>query len=55
MLISLTFIAWDKYRFNNIHKHEETLATDIRIALADFDADLVLLSECGEIDEGLDE
>ena len=47
-------ITWDKGRFEKPKKHELSLAADILTALDDFSADLVLLSECGEVGIGLD-
>ena len=46
-------ITWDSGRFQN-KRHEETLAQDLQKALNEFEADLVLLSECGEVGVGLD-
>ena len=45
-------ITWGSRRFKR-KKHEETLAQDLQKALNEFEADLVLLSECGEIGVGL--
>ena len=46
-------ITWDDGRFNCLWKHEQTLRADIGAALNDFEADVVLLSECGEVGIGL--
>ena len=47
-------ITWDNGRFkSNARHHEKTLSDDIRIALEEYCADVVLLSECGYIGEGL--
>ena len=40
-------------RFRNQYKHERTLGADIRAALDEFNTDVLLLSECGEVGEGL--
>ena len=34
-------------------RHEQNLTNDIRQAIGRFDADIILLSECGTINEGL--
>ena len=47
-------ISWQNSRFEHHHRHEQMLTADIRTALGDFQADAVLLSECGEIGIGLD-
>ena len=46
-------ITWDERRFNRQEIHEATLGADIRVALNVFNIDVLLLSECGEVDEGL--
>ena len=51
-VVALYNITWDSGRFQN-KTHEETLAQDLQKALNEFEADLVLLSECGEIGVGL--
>ena len=52
-IVAFYNINWDKGRFEIPEKHELSLAADILTALDDFSADLVLLSECGEIGIGL--
>ena len=47
-------ISWDNARFRRAAHHEKTLAKDIKKALESFDADVVLLCECGEVGTGLD-
>ena len=54
-IVAFYNIGWDSERLKEQSKHEETLSQDLRTALFDFNADLVLLSECGKIVEGLDE
>ena len=46
-------ITWDNGRFKHQNKHERTLEADIRAALDEFNADVLLLSECGEVGIGL--
>ena len=48
-------ITWDNGRLTgkNREKHEQSLAEDLDVALKSYKADVVLLSECGEIKEGL--
>ena len=46
-------ITWDNGRFKKEKKHEKTLTDDLQRAIEDFNADLILLSGCGEIEEGL--
>ena len=46
-------ITWDSGRCQN-KRHEETLAQDLQKALNEFEADLVLLSGCGEVGVGHD-
>ena len=46
-------VRWHLSRFNRVGKHKATLAADLREALEDKCADVVLLSECGEIGVGL--
>ena len=53
-IVAFYNINWDKGRFEIPEKHELSLAADILTALDDFSADLVLLSECGEVGIGLD-
>ena len=53
-IVAFYNITWDKGRFEKPEKHELSLAADILTALDDFSADLVLLSECGEVGIGLD-
>jgi len=53
-IVAFYNINWDKGRFEKPEKHELSLAADILTALDDFSADLVLLSECGEVGIGLD-
>ena len=52
-VIAFYNITWDNSRFNQQTKHENTLSNDLRAALDDFNADAVLLSECGQINYGL--
>ena len=46
---------WDNGRLTskNRESHEKSLAEDLDVALKSHKADVVLLSECGEIEEGL--
>ena len=48
-------ITWDNGRLTgkNREKHEKSLTEDLDVALKLYKADVVLLSECGEIEEGL--
>ena len=48
-------ITWDNgcLTGKNRKKHEKSLAADLDVALKSYKADVVLLSECGEIEEGL--
>ena len=52
-VIAFYNIGWDNNRFKRQKRHEKTLAEDIQSALEDFNADVLLLSECGEIGIGL--
>ena len=56
LVVAFYNIGWNKERFwaRNHHEQEEFLSRDIRTALAEYVADLVLLSECGVIGEGFD-
>ena len=53
LVIAFYNITWTNSRFNQKEKHELTLAADIQAALHEFSADVLLLSECGEVDVGL--
>ena len=46
---------WDNGRLTskNRESHEKSLTEDLDVALKSYKADVVLLSECGEIEEGL--
>ena len=46
---------WDSGRLTNKDRtsHEQSLTEDLDVALTSHKADVVLLSECGEIEEGL--
>ena len=48
-------ITWDNGRLlgQQRMKHEQTLGDDIRVALHEYNVDVLLLSECGEIEKGL--
>ena len=48
-------IAWDNENLTGQYreKHEKSLTEDLDVALKSYKADVVLLSECGEIEEGL--
>ena len=46
-------ITWSNSRFNKPKKHERTPAADIRAALDEYNTDVLLLSECGKVDQGL--
>ena len=46
-------ITWTNSRFNQQVKHERTLEADIRAALDEFNTDVLLLSECGQVGKGL--
>ena len=48
-------IGWQASRFNNQSKHERTLAEDLTEAIDELHADVILLSECGEVGCGLTE
>jgi len=52
-VIAFYNIGWTTSRFNRLQQHERTLTADLRTALAHMMADVVLLCECGEIEEGL--
>ena len=56
-LIAFYNITWDNGRLTgkDHEKHEKTLAEDLDVALKSYKADVVLLSECGEIEKGLSE
>ena len=56
-LVAFYNITWDNERLTgkNREKHEKSLAEDLDVALKWYKADVVLLSECGEIEEGLSE
>ena len=49
-------ITWDngRLRGGKRRQHERTLEEDLRTAIESFHADVVLLQECGEIEQGLD-
>ena len=49
-------ITWDNGRlsFGHWHQHVLNLEADLRTAIDIYHADLVLLQECGEIEQGLD-
>ena len=53
LVVAFYNLTWDNGRFKQEKKHERTLGADIRAALEEFNADVLLLSECGEIGEGL--
>ena len=48
-------IGWQKQILHSrrLQRHEQDLTNDIRQAIERFDADIILLSECGTITEGL--
>ena len=48
-------IGWLSTRFKNLKRHEETLGMDLWEATVTKAADVILLCECGEIDDGLGE
>ena len=54
-LIAFYNIAWDNGKLTGKYreKHEKSLTEDLDVALKSYKADVVLLSECGEIEEGL--
>ena len=54
-LIAFYNITWHNGRLTckNHEQHEKTLAEDLDVALKSYKADVVLLSECGEIEKGL--
>ena len=53
LVIAFYNITWANSRFAQRDRHERTLAADIQAALHEFSADVLLLSECGEVDVGL--
>ncbi|CAE8598828.1 unnamed protein product [Polarella glacialis] len=48
-------VGWMNTRFNQLHRHEATLTADLRSAVEEYHADVVLLCDCGEIAHGLGE
>ena len=48
-------IGWMENRFNQAWKREQLLDLDQREALINIKADVILLTECGEIDTSLPE
>ena len=48
-------IGWHQSRFNQERRHERTMAQDHHKAIDEHNADVILLSECGEIGIGLPE
>ena len=48
-------IGWLSTRFQTLKKHEETLGMDLWEATVTKAADVILLCECGDIDDGLGE
>ena len=46
-------VGWQLSRFNQIKKHEKTLRADLQDAIEKMEADVILLCECGEIEQGL--
>ena len=57
MLLAFYNITWEsgKLEGRNRAKHLETLRADLGCALLNFHADAVMLSECGEVDIGLEQ
>ena len=45
-------IGWQENRFNRLRTHERTLTRDLREAIDEHHADVIFLSECGEIGIG---
>ena len=54
-LVAFYNTTWHNGRLTgkNCEKHEKSLTEDLDVALKLYKADVVLLSECGEIEEGL--
>ena len=46
-------IGWMRNRFNQKKRHKKTLRADLQDAIEKMEADVILLCECGEIEQGL--
>ena len=55
VIIAFYNITWENGKLlgKDSKRHEKTLADDIHAALHEYNVDLLFLSECGEIEEGL--